>query len=239
MVYCEHQYRRRFAKERTEKDWENKAEDFIDNGSWNYCFKGEATVSDPEQSFLCRYVFAKLMGIETKEIPANKIYIKDDNITYHFDLMNNLKDDQFENKYTIGNFAPIPAEPFPYPKDQTHAHLQLIHNWNNERWDLLLKHLKDNWCLGDLTFNQYMINTCQQLYFANVFEEFYKKYKNKKLDKVNWNKVVSDWNQEIGENDLDAVSFKNPDSQAKIEFLIEARGRCILSILKKQITTPT
>lgn len=241
MVYCEHQYRRRFAKERTEKDWKNKAEDFIDNGSWNYCFKGEATVSDPEQSFLCRYVFAKLMGIETKEIPANKIYIKEDNVTYHFDLMNNLKDDQFENKYTIGNFAPIPAEPFPYPKAKEKVHLQLIHKWNNERWDLLLQHLKDNWCRKDLTFKQYMINTCQQLYFKPIFEEFYKEYKHKKLDNVNWNEVVLDWNKDIKKIKKPKLITLdcNEDYKAKIKFLIEARGRCILSILNNKNTTPT
>lgn len=241
MAYCEHQYRRRFAKERTEEGnkWDKAADNFIENGLWNYCFKGEATVSDPEQSFLCRYVFAKLMGTNTDNIPANKIYIENKGTTYHFDVMNNLNGMSY--KYTIGNFAPIPAEPFPYPKAQTHAHLQLIHKWNNERWDLLLKHLKDNWCLGDLTFNQYMINTCQQLYFKPIFEEFYKEYKHKELDSVNWNEVVLDWNQDI-------KKIKKPklitldcskDSQAKIEYLIEARGRCILSILKKQITTPT
>ena len=243
MVYCEHQYRRRFAKERTEKDWKNKAEDFIDNGSWNYCFKGEATVSDPEQSFLCRYVFAKLMGIETKEIPANKIYIKDDNITYHFDLMNNIKDDQFENKYTIGNFAPIPAVKFDYILDDEttiKAHLQLIHKWNNERWDDLLKHMKKNWEKSVKTtpfekssFKKYMMDTCQQLYYEDIFKSFYDEKPDFK--KVNWSDIVCEWNKYINNNaELKIVTLDDSkDSYDKIKFLISARGRCILSILNK------
>ena len=104
---------------------------------------------------------------------------------------------------------------------------------------MLLKHLKDNWCLGDLTFNQYMINTCQQLYYEDIFTDFF----NEKpvLDEVNWAERVSAWNAQIKKN-MQIITFDNDSSEAlcdKIRFLIEARGRCILSILNNKITTPT
>ena len=90
MVYCEHKKRHRYSKEREDNQWKSKAQSYIDPKNWEYSFKQEATVSDPEQSFLCRYVFAKLMGTNTDNIPANKIYIENKGTTYHFDVMNNL-----------------------------------------------------------------------------------------------------------------------------------------------------
>lgn len=247
MAYCEHQYRRRFAKERTEEGnkWDKAADDFIENGLWNYCFKREATVSDPEQSFLCRYVFAKLMGTNTDNIPANKIYIENKGTTYHFDVMNNLNGMSY--KYTIGNFAPIPAIKFPYEfkvgteEKVIDAHLQHIHKWKGERWDKLLKLMKAKWdnYVGTPSFEKYMIDTCQQLYYEDIFTDFF----NEKpvLDEVNWAERVSAWNAQIKKN-MQIISFDNDSSEAlcdKIRFLIEARGRCILSILNNRKTTST
>ena len=184
-------------------------------------------------------------------VPANTIYIEKGGITYHFDLMNNLNGKTFEKnyKYTIGNFAPIPAVKFDYILDDEttiKAHLQLIHKWNNERWDDLLKHMKKNWEKSVKTtpfekssFKKYMMDTCQQLYYEDIFTRFYDEKPDFK--KVNWSDRVCEWNKYINNNaELKIVTLDDSkDSYDKIKFLIAARGRCILSILKKQITTPT
>ena len=229
MVYCKHEFKRRFSKERKDNKWDEKAEKFIKKGSWKYSFIDEATVSDSEQSFLSRYVFAKFMGIDTAIIPANKIYIKADNATYHFDLMNNFSDKSFEKKYkyTIGNFAPIPAKRFDYSTTAQNAHLQMIHKWNNEEWDKLLVYLMNNWPYKKLSFADYMISTCQQLYYQEIFNDFYNECPD--LEKVEWKESIESWNLKIRKNKkLSIVSFDNSvKSRKKIEFLIEARGRCI------------
>ena len=241
MAYCEHKKRHRYSKEREDNHWKSKAQSYIDPKNWEYSFKQEATVSDPEQSFLCRYVFAKLMGINTDNIPANKIYIENKGTTYHFDVMNNLNGMSY--KYTIGNFAPIPAVKFDYVLDDRttiKAHLQLIHKWNNERWDDLLKHMKKNWEKSVKTtpfekssFKKYMMDTCQQLYYEDIFKSFYDEKPDFK--KVNWSDRVCEWNKYINNNaELKIVTLDDSkDSYDKIKFLIAARGRCILSILNK------
>ena len=178
------------------------------------------------------------MRIDTANIPANKIYVKADNATYHFDLMNNFSDKSFEKKYkyTIGNFAPIPAKRFDYSTTAQNAHLQMIHKWNNEDWDKLLVFLKNNWPYKKSSFVDYMINTCQQLYYQEIFNDFYNECPD--LEKVEWKESIESWNLKIRKNKkLSIVSFDNSvKSRKKIEFLIEARGRCILSLLGNQNT---
>lgn len=243
MAYCEHEQGRRYSTERREKKWDKNARDYISEGDWDYCLKGEASVSDPEQSFLSRFVFAKLMDFDTDIILANKIKIEKNDLVFHFDLMNHMRNDEYENYYSIGNLAPIPAKRIPYlTKDgkDVSAHLQFIHRWNNEKWDLLLKHLKNNWNIKDLAFNKYMMDTCQQLYFKRIFESFYNEYKHKNLNKIDWNQYVSDWNILIKEDEnMELVSFDyGNDYREKIKFLIEARGRCILGCLGNKNYTP-
>ena len=242
MVFCEHKPGARFCVERRISNWDDRADNYIDAFAWDYCFKREATVSDPEQSFLCRYIYAKLMGIETDSIQANKIKIQNKDCIYHFDLMNNYPDKSL--KYTIGNFAPIPAEKFYYKSkagNVTTAHLQFIHKWKGEKWDDLLRHMQANWenTVGKPSFEKYMIDTCQQLYYEDIFTDFF----NEKpvLDEVNWAERVSAWNDQIKKN-MQIITFDNDSSEAlcdKIRFLIEARGRCILSILNNRKTTST
>ena len=246
MAYCEHKKRHRYSKEREDNQWKSKAQSYIDPKNWEYSFKQEATVSDPEQSFLCRYVFAKLMGTNTDNIPANKIYIENKGTTYHFDVMNNLNGKTFEKnyKYTIGNFAPIPAVKFNYILDDEttiKAHLQLIHKWKGEKWDDLLRHMKANWdnCVGTSSFAHYMMDTCQQLYYEDIFTSFYDEKPD--LNKVNWSDRVCEWNKYINDNEeLEIISLDDSkDSYDKIKFLIAARGRCILSILNNKNTPLT
>ena len=77
-----------------------------------------------------------------------------------------------------------------------------------------------------------MISTCQQLYFKEIFDEFYDP--NLDLKKVDWNKKTKEWNKKIrGQKDLKIITFEDINaSLPEIEFLIEARGRCILSCLR-------
>ncbi len=242
MAYCEHKKRHRYSKEREDNHWNSNAEKYIKSKKWKYNFTQEASLSDSEQSYLCRYVFAKLMDFN---VPANTIYIEKGGITYHFDLMNNLNGKTFEKnyKYTIGNFAPIPAVKFNYILDDEttiKAHLQLIHKWNNERWDDLLKHMKKKWEKSVKTtpfekssFKKYMMDTCQQLYYEDIFTRFYDEKPD--LNKVNWSDRVCEWNKYINNNaELKIITLDDSkDSYEKIKFLIAARGRCILSILNK------
>ena len=242
MAYCEHKKRHRYSKERDDNQWNSNAEKYIKSKKWKYSFTQEASLSDSEQSYLCRYVFAKLMDFN---VPANTIYIEKGGFTYHFDLMNNLDGKTFEKnyKYTIGNFAPIPADKFDYILDDEttiKAHLQLIHKWNNERWDDLLKHMKKNWEKSVKTtpfekssFKKYMMDTCQQLYYEDIFTRFYDEKPD--LNKVNWSDRVCEWNKYINNNaELKIITLDDSkDSYEKIKFLIAARGRCILSILNK------
>ena len=238
MAYCEHEKRHRYCIERENNNWNQNARDYISYGKWNYSFTDEASVSDCEQSFLSRFVFAALMNSKAEDIPTNKILIKVDDVTYHFDVMNNFSDHIFEKgfKYTIGNFAPIPAVKFSYITKngtKTQAHLQLIHKWKNEKWDGVLGTLKANWkkYVGKSDFAEYMISTCQQLYFQEIFDEFYDP--NLDLERVDWNKKTKEWNERIrGQKDLNIITLEGINaSRPEIEFLIEARGRCILNCL--------
>lgn len=225
MTCCKHTSRLRYKKERIDDDWDNKAESFIKKGEWDYNFENEASVSDCEQSFLSRYVFAKLMGLSTNDIAANGIDIGG---KFHFDVMNHdLNGDDYANYHSIGNFAPIPRDGLPY-KNLERVHIQLIHRWLGENWDEMLIHMKRH--MENELFKNYMITTCQQLYYQEIFDSFYKKYKN--LEKLDWKTEVNIWNQRIKKENLNIISLKcDPNKKRKIEFLIEARGRCILEFL--------
>ncbi|PHU34228.1 hypothetical protein [Pseudobutyrivibrio ruminis] len=236
MTYCKHTPRHRYKEERVDNGWDDKAESFIKKGEWNYNFENEASVSDCEQSFLCRYVFAKLMGFSTNDIAANGIDIDG---KYHFDVMNHvLNGDDYANYHSIGNFAPIPRDGLPY-KNLERAHIQLIHRWFGENWDEMLIHMKSH--MERELFNNYMITTCQQLYYQEIFDSFYEKCKTlEKIDwkiygEINWTTEVNIWNKRIKDENLNIISLKNdPDKRSKIEFLIEARGRCILNFLRNK-----
>ena len=178
-------------------------------------------------------------------------------IRFYFDVMNNPKPNIRKLKslgtlataknicerskweiiyHSVGNYAPIPSL-------KTGRHLQLKHNDLSERWDSLLNYCKKNWsmftCGKLISFNDYMKFTCQQLYYEEIFVEFKKRFWNK-LDKISekqWCQLVNEWNKIIdGSLELQIVSF-DPDKRdikkivEDICFLIEARGRLILSVL--------
>lgn len=159
----------------------------------------------------------------------------------HLNGINNLL---FEGIYhTIGNFAPVPrtiVSKFYGPN------LQMIHLYLNELWPWFLKYLKDNWIEWPtkvhefMSFKEYIKCSCQHLYYKKIFDDFYGKYNSNYLNKVKWKEVIKKWNKQIDEDNFDdsLISFNDLFAENNIEeidkqinFLIEARGRCIVNLL--------
>lgn len=148
--------------------------------------------------------------------------------------------------HTIGNFAPIPRTII---TKYYGPNLQLIHRDLNELWPWLLKFLQDNW--GEfptkvyelMTFKEYMKYSCQQMYFNNIFDQLYRMYREYEGE-VKWEKIIEQLTtKEISEEDT-LISFNELFEENKIEeidnqikFLIELRGRYIISLLKKTSQT--
>jgi hypothetical protein len=85
----------------------------------------------------------------------------------------------------------------------------------------------------------YVICTEDYDNYKEIFDEFYREHIN--LSEIDWEKKVKQWNKQIDDVDFagklvsfnylfESNDFKEIDKQ--IRFLIEARGRCILSLLK-------
>ena len=195
-------------------------------------------------------------------------------IEFHFDVMHNPKTSHCrgmlasekafgewkkwtELYHTIGNFTPIPWITKLTRKkfDSEHSivvekiNLQRVHLHLDERWDYLLKYLKEHWALwktnDSISFEDYMRFTCQQIYFHTIFSELYQDYKAAKdkdefFTQMNWTSKVDEWNREISSDspivDLDSVNIV--ETVKKINFLIEARGHCILALLSSSLSIP-
>ena len=187
-------------------------------------------------------------------------------IKFYFDVMNNPKGDHelgrkakakkdceeiwvkwYNIYHTIGNFTPIPWPLIPCPNNpQNTFNLQKKHNWLNERWDKMLKYCRENWDTWDknvidISFDEYIKRTCQHLYFEDIFVDFKKEYGNK-LDKITseeWEELVRSWNDKIDEDKCkEILTFEGDIKEIadKIVFLIEARGRCIISLLGQELS---
>lgn len=256
--YCEQRNERKY-KER-QKSWEDGYKLYLIKEIWDYDFEKEGTVSDCEQSFLSQMIFGHLLKAQGyNDFSVNRYFMdvngnNKKNIRFYFDVMNNPKVNHelgkkaynkgyeherkiWEARYhTIGNFTPIP-----WPEN-----LQRKHNGFQERWDKLLEYCKENWVkwdegVIDISFNEYMKRTCQHLYFEEIFSDFRNKYDNK-LDKITqkeWEELVQGWNNKIDEGKcIDIINFEGDIKEIvnKINFLIEARGRCIISLLWQEFS---
>ena len=156
---------------------------------------------------------------------------------------------KFEKIYhTIGNFAPVPRTII---SKNYGPNLQQIHLQLNELWPWFLKFLKDNWeefpteVAEIMTFEEYMVFTCQQMYFSNIFESVYEIYN--KNPNICWEEDIIQpllgWN--ISKDDT-LISFNEllksdnvrniEDLDKRIMFLIELRGRCIMYLLQPKVT---
>lgn len=252
--YCNFSKKRLYREK--QKQWENGYQLYLKEQTWRYDFESEASFSDDEQSFLSQMIFGHLLksfGYIDFQVKRYYMYVKgknNQNIVYYFDVMNNpsasyyigkkAQNDgcenlrkEWENKYhTIGNFTPIPWS----------ENIQRKHRNLSERWDLLLRYFKECWGdwkergIIDISFNEYMKCTCQHLYYEKIFQSFKDTYSSK-LEEINsekWKELIHKWNGIIGENEnLKIISFEgNIDEVVKdINLLIEARGRCIFSLL--------
>lgn len=151
----------------------------------------------------------------------------------------------FENMYhCVGNFAPVPRTII---ANNYGPRLQQIHEYLNELWPCLLKFMQDNWmCFPTdvselMSFKEYMKYSCQQMYFEGIFNELYDIYNdtNGKEDDKMWNSILNKLSSsEIDEQD-ELISFDDlfregniKEIDNRIVFLIELRGRFIISLLK-------
>ncbi len=195
MAYCEVIRKKQYEKYemiRRRNNWDEQVLRYInDSKSWDYSFENEFSISDCEQSFLSRAVFAILMGVPLNKVVANVIYILDDSVYWYFDVMHNPKIDKNDQNrlasklgldsverykwekiyHTIGNFSPIP-----WPKEKWFSgrHLQWYHAKPcHENWSIFLSDLQNHW--GEMkeyktiNFKEYIKRTYQHLYCEEVF----------------------------------------------------------------------
>ncbi|MCJ0550573.1 hypothetical protein MMJ62_05675, partial [Enterococcus cecorum] len=155
---------------------------------------------------------------------------------------------KFEKIYhTIGNFAPVPRTII---SKNYGPNLQQIHLQLNELWPWFLKFLKDNWeefpteVPKVMIFEEYMVFTCQQMYFSNIFELVYEIY-NENPNKC-WKGIIQKTLECNISKDDTLISFNEllksenvrniEELDKRIMFLIELRGRCIMHLLQPKVT---
>ncbi len=225
---------------------------------WRYNFEREETKMHCEQSYLSRTIWCYLLsGADfSKESlgEINDIFIGDAQTRYLFDVMNNSKNKSHEYRnlyHTIGNFTPVPVLQ-PSQKRKRANTIQLIHNWCGEgRWDKVLSCMSQGIYktkrgneipirADGFNFESYMKNTYQHFYYSKIFDELYKEYKD--CSETKWQKYIDSlheriekWNEDINSKNMSLLVLdeKEEEYEKKVCFLIEARGRCIVAMLKK------
>ncbi len=212
-----------------------------------------------EASYLCHGIWEKIMKNEHPLSTAHDFIWKlnGDELVFHFDIMNNPckygkgiyscglfricgeeKRKEVKNIYhSIGNMAPVPWFKL---SGNSYINIQNLHKSVDERWDILLLVLKKNWKEWNkncgLTFERYMILTCQQPYY----EEVYNKVSEKEIDKISLDNI-NEWNKMITENST-IITFnpeKDENSDVSINKMINIiKIRCkMISILLSSETS--
>ncbi len=198
--------------------------------SYDFSKENEWTVDDWEQSPLNQIIWCILLlkGIEKSinlsgRFSINSYYslIKTKGgefVRVLFDVMNNPKylsmNKETFSYHRIGNFTPIPG------KVLTRS-LQFVHRYKNERWDLFLKYMRDNWSdisnLG-ISFEKYIQVTFQQMYFEKAFKS------------LRNGETIETVNTMIEKQIAGDIITITPDI---VEELIEIRGKIISEEIKK------
>ncbi len=148
-----------------------------------------------------------------------------------YDVMN-TKNLTPKQRHCIGNYAC-------YPRLEGGT-LQFIHKWHNEDWPAFLNWLRDNWdkktviygineyCQSasmkdkwGMTFEDYMILTCQQMYY----EEIYCGLRDNKFNSI------ADVNHIIGEKTGNLKFVKSCD--VDFDYIIRIRQKTIESVVFK------
>lgn len=217
-----------------------------------------------EASYLCHGIWTKIMNNKSnkgKPYSSNYFYWKknkrQNEILFHFDIMNNPKkqscglanccsnqklDEWTKIYHTIGNMTPIPwfkiDNPTPGDKEPINRYIngQMLHLALDERWDLFLNLLKNNWShwcdKESMTFETYMLLTCQQIYYSDVYNNFKKEIKD--IHKINL-ETLEQWEKMIT-NKSKIISFsKIPNDESIGELIINLiKIRChVIGLLLK------
>ena len=211
-----------------------------------------------EASFLCHGIWNRLMNdtYDKSKIGTGNSFSCSQMI-FHFDIMNNPKisknnlgcflakkckgenREKWEGIYhSIGNMAPIPWFKL-YDGIDTGINAQSLHKSLDERWDLFLQLLQNNWndwnTGNKITFNDYMILTCQQMYF----DEIYTSIKDKEINTITICDI-KEWNEKIEKSNIKykLISFSPNDRDEiddivnKIIKIIKIRCKVIALLLK-------
>ena len=214
-----------------------------------------------EASFLCHGIWNRLMNdtYDKSKIGTGNSF-SCSQMTFHFDIMNNpkisknnlgcflAKKCKGENRekwekwkgiyHSIGNMAPIPWFKL-YDGIDTGINAQSLHKSLDERWDLFLQLLQNNWndwnTGNKITFNDYMILTCQQMYF----DEIYTSIKDKEINTITICDI-KEWNEKIEKSNIKykLISFSPNDRDEiddivnKIIKIIKIRCKVIALLLK-------
>lgn len=239
---------------------------YIDDMNWNYDISEEYTEAEVENRHLSMKFFQELIKkfygnkYDVEIYDNGCLLIVDQNGRknfFRFDIMNNPKIKHILGKeakikvpekrlewesiyHTIGNIAPIPRKK---PKGKNIS-LQIRHNNLNERWDLFLEDLRKEWHGWEngkdkltISFNDYILMTCQQMYFKKNYEDIVKIMGNRrKVDDLKDEELLDLYNKwkskRLDESD-EIISFDGDIEEAvdRILVLIQLRGRLMMLLL--------
>jgi hypothetical protein len=97
----------------------------------------------------------------------------------------------------------------------------------------MLQFMEKNWWnwsdYNSIDFSEYMILTCQQIYYRGVYNEI-RSLNEVALETVDWVSRINDWNEKI--IDVELINFDDIETAIAIPLLIEIRGRIMFSLVK-------
>ena len=205
--------------------------DFEENKEW--------TLGDYEFSPLSQIIFGAILSMYLGDYDylINRYYtfiFNRDTKEKHrilFDVMNNPKFNvgkKEEYRYhKIANFVFLPGK-------SLHRSLQFVHRDKDERWDEMLRYLRENWnILNNLplkSFNEYIKASCQHIYYCCVYE----KIKEYNIDECDMDELLQTIDNLVDETGNDA-EFVLLDKKEVIEEIISMRGRILLHKFRKAV----
>lgn len=193
-----------------------------------------------------------------------EIIINNEKSVFHYDVMNSFSPKKIgnysktlsrninEKKYgelikiyhIIGNISPLPW----FQNENIELNGQKLHAAFDERWYFLLQFLQKVWNTFTqkynmyITFEDYIISTCQQLYYQEVLNDFKNKINDKSSDEISDDELIkwmNDWNDKIKKNKLSILDYKN-DTLSNVcdeivddlVLIVEYRSKYIVALLR-------
>ena len=201
--------------------------EFINDKGWLRNLPDEESrnyTSHIESSYLSHAIWTVLTQNKSNDgrpYSSNFFYWTDGEIEeeflLHFDIMHNPKikscglANGCSSDNLLGNITAIPW----FKVEGNHfIDAQALHNSLDERWDLFLTVLRNNWeswCSNkSVTFNDYMLMTYQHIYYSKVYKDFLENVKT--IDKITL-QTVNEWKEMIDNNpNQPLLSFSDSDS---------------------------